>query len=441
MKILKLCLAIVVLVLAFYLRTPLLASLRPFVFWGIIIFSLGLIASEIPGLKDNSLTKQSLISFLILTVAAFSLSVTVAREVKFNSTKDVVLSKEVKKIEHLGQHFIIGYRDFDEIKTLVSKRAIGGIFITARNIKNKTKEDIKQEIKSLQAIRASQGLLPLWIATDQEGGIVSRLSPPLTQLPPLSTFVEGKEKIERKKNVVVEYAKIHGKELSDLGVNLNFAPVVDLNKGIINPKDKYSQIYQRAISADKNVVAKVGLWYCQTLEIYRVNCTIKHFPGLGGVYADTHLQHADLNDSVQDLTREDWIPFREVMINLGAFTMLGHVKVIGVDRDTPVSFSKQVVTGIIRDSWQYDGILITDDFSMEAVYGSRDGLEGATVKAINAGVDLILIAYDTDLYYSAMTALLNAEVEGNLDREMLSKSKKRLDSGLQGLGASAGGQK
>ncbi|HBS70079.1 MAG TPA: glycosyl hydrolase family 3, partial [Cyanobacteria bacterium UBA11149] len=315
------------------------------------------------------------------------------------------------------------------------KKAICGIFITRRNINNKSPEQIKQEIQSLQKIRTSQGLSPLWIATDQEGGIVSRLSPPLTQLPPLSKFVEGKEKIEKKKEVVVEYAKIHGEELSEIGVNVNFAPVVDLNKGIINPKDKYSQIYQRAISADQNVVAKVGLWYCQTLEIYKVHCTIKHFPGLGRVDADTHLQHADLNTSVKDLTKEDWVPFRQIMSNFGGFTMLGHVKLTGVDRDTPVSFSKKVVMGILRNSWQYDGILITDDFSMEAVYGSRDGLEGATVKAINAGVDLILIAYDTDLYYQAMDALLSAEAGGKLDDEMLLKSQARLGLSLQGIGA------
>ncbi len=88
MKILKLCLAIVVLVLAFYFRTPFLASLRPFVFWGIIVLSLALIVREIPLLKDRSLTRQSLLSFLILTIAAFTLSATVAREVKFNEMKN-----------------------------------------------------------------------------------------------------------------------------------------------------------------------------------------------------------------------------------------------------------------------------------------------------------------------------------------------------------------
>ncbi len=427
MKLLKLCLAVVLLLLAFYFRTPLLASLRVWVLGFILVSSVGLMSSEILILRNNSILRKSLVIFLILTLTSFSLSAAVAFELKFNLTKHTILNQTPNQLETLGQHFIIGYRNLDEVKKLIRKRAIGGVFITRRNINNKTKEQIKQEIQSLQNLRYSQGLSPLWIATDQEGGIVSRMSPPLTQLPQLSTLVAGEERIEQKRDEIIQYATIHGKELSEMGVNLNFAPVVDLNKGIINPKDKYSKIYLRSISADKNIVTKVALWYCQTLEKYGVECTIKHFPGLGRVDTDTHLDHAELKSSVEELSQDDWIPFRELMSKSGAFTMLGHAKLTAVDADHPVSFSKQVVTEIIRNDWQHDGILITDDFSMQAVYGTKDGIENATVKAINAGVDLILISYDTDLYYEAMAAVLNAQKLDKLDPSMLSKSQKRLD--------------
>ncbi len=115
------------------------------------------------------------------------------------------------------------------------------------------------------------------------------------------------------------------------------------------------------------------------------------------------------------------------MSNSQAVTMLGHAKLTAVDTKHPVSFSKQVVTDILRKNWQHNGVLITDDFGMEAVYGSKDGFGLATVKAINAGVDLLLISYDKDLYYEAMYALLKASETGNLDREMLDKSRKRLE--------------
>ncbi|MCL1466457.1 glycoside hydrolase family 3 N-terminal domain-containing protein [Argonema galeatum] len=426
MKIVKLFLAVIILLFAFNFRLPFWASWRVLAFSAIIIFGLGLILSEIRGLSRKYAKKRRVSSFLIFAIASLALSHALALEIKFNLTKSIVLNADANKIEKLGQHFVIGYRNFEEIKTLVYKRAVGGVFITTRNIRNKTKQDIQQEIKALQDIRQSQGLPPLWIATDQEGGMVSRLSPPLTRLPQLSAIVADDKNIDLKKDEIIKYARTQGRELAEIGVNLNFAPVVDLNKGIINPNDKYSKIYQRSISADKEVVAKVALWYCKTLEEYRVRCTIKHFPGLGRVSADTHIADAELPTSVDELTNDDWVPFRQVMSNSQALTMLGHAKLTAVDPKHPVSFSKRVVTDIIRKNWQHNGILITDDFGMQAVYGSKDGFGLATVKAINAGVDLLLISYDKDLYYEAMYALLKASERGNLDREMLEKSRKRL---------------
>ncbi|MBW4495366.1 MAG: glycoside hydrolase family 3 protein [Oscillatoria princeps RMCB-10] len=426
-SILKLFLAAAILPVAFYVRSPLLASVRFELLGAIAVLGLGLIFSEILGLREKKPNQKAALSKAVVTVASLGLIVAVAGEINFALAKQSVLNADPYRLEKLGRHLVAGYSNFDEIKQLVSKKAVGGVFVTAKNVSNKSPEEIQQEIKALQDIRRSQGLPPLWVATDQEGGIVSRLSPPLSQLPPLSKIVEGETQVERKKKEVIQYARQQGRELAELGVNLNFAPVVDLNKGIVNPSDKFSQIYRRAISADKDVVAKVALWYCQTLEESGVRCTIKHFPGLGRVETDTHIDSAELRTPVEELMREDWVPFREVMSNSQALTMLGHAKLTAVDAKRPVSFSKPAVTGIIRNNWKQDGILITDDFSMHAVYGSEDGLEKAAVQAVNAGVDLILISYDKDLYYKALRALLKAEEQGGLDGEMLEKSGKRLE--------------
>jgi beta-N-acetylhexosaminidase len=141
---------------------------------------------------------------------------------------------------------------------------------------------------------------------------------------------------------------------------------------------------------------------------------------------DTHLTSAKLETPIVQLQRDDWVPFRKVLQNTPAFTMLGHAILTELDRDRPVSFSESVVTGVIRNQWQHDGILITDDFCMYAVYHSNDGLKKATVAALNAGVDLILIAYDNDLYYPAMKALLQAQIRGQLDEKRLTHSQARL---------------
>ncbi len=426
LKILRLLLAIAIVALTFIYRMPYWANWRTDSFLAIIFIGLALLISEIVAYKGNYTLVNTLLSSAILILTSLSLCVALGIEGKFYLVKRAVLNTPISSLERLGKHFIVGYRDWQEIQQLVEKRAISGVFLTTRNIKGKTKKEIAQEIKTLQTIREKQGLSPLWIAVDQEGGIVSRLSPPLTLLPPLAEIVEDGGNIADTKAEVVAYGTTHGQELAALGVNLNFAPVVDLNYGIINPQDKYSRIYQRAIARDQDVVSQVALWYCQTLEKYSVSCTLKHFPGLGSIAVDTHVKNAELTTEVKKLNQQDWVPFQEVTNKSSAFTMLGHVKLTTIDQENPVSFSEKVVQGIIREKWQSQNVLITDDFSMSPVALSADGVEGATVKALNGGVDLILISFDRDLFYPAILGLLKAEKAGELQEGMLKISNQRL---------------
>lgn len=435
-RLLRLFLAFTVFFLSFYFRRPAWSDWGNFLFWLIIIISTFLILTEIWVFHKIFRGKGRRLSVIILALAWVGLSTATASQVKFLLTKKAVIEnltaetttpQQTPKFINLGQHFVIGYKDFTELKLLVEKQGVAGVFITRVNVRGKTKEQLKQEIQTLQEIRKTQGLPPLLIATDQEGGIVSRLSPPLSKLPSLGRIIDDEKNIDEQKQKVIEYATKQAQELAEIGVNLNFAPVVDLNKGVKIINDKYSKISRRAISENKEIVAKVALWYCQTLEQYNVKCTIKHFPGLGRVKTDTHIAEAELNASVEELMNDDWVPFWQVMKNTQAFTMIGHAKLMAVDPENAASFSQKVVTEIIRQNWQHDGILITDDFGMEAVYGSKDGLANASVKSINAGVDLILLSYDKDLYYDAMYALMTAVKEGKLDTQALGKSGERID--------------
>jgi beta-N-acetylhexosaminidase len=151
------------------------------------------------------------------------------------------------------------------------------------------------------------------------------------------------------------------------------------------------------------------------------------------VFADTHLGGANLAVAPDELARSDWVPFRALMARADAFTMLGHVTLTALDRERPVSFSDPTVAGLLRGDWHYHGILITDDFSMGAVYRSRDGLADAAVAAINAGVDLVLVSYDSDQFYAIMHRLVAADREGRLQPEALRQSDERLRSATQAL--------
>lgn len=425
---LLLLLALIFLILK--LRTPLLASLRASLRWQIPL-ALGVLLGLNWPKSWLRKPRRNRARWGLLILCGVGLALIVTTEMRYHQAQRTVLMGNRTQLERLGQHLVVGYDDFDAVKTLVEKRAIGGLFISHRNLEGQSIQQLSQQVATLQAMRQAQELPPLWIATDQEGGIVSRLSPPLTQLPPLSDVVDNSTTLAERQQRVQVYGDTHGRELAALGINLNFAPVVDLNKGIVNPEDKYSVIYRRAISADKTVVAAVAADYCQALFSHGVHCTLKHFPGLGRLDADTHLTSARLDTPVAELAQDDWRPFQQVMQTEGTVTMLGHPILTAVDDQHPVSFSNAVVQGILRQQWQYDGVLITDDFSMGAVFNSRDGVTGAAVKALNAGVDLILISYDADLYYPVMAALMKAEQGDRLSQDRLVESRDRLQLALE----------
>ncbi len=425
----KLLLALALVPVALDWRSALLVAVRPWVFMGLTGLSFVLIFAEIRALQTAHSRLRTL-NTLGLIAAVLALTVTLTLEARFHWARYQVLHADSKRLEELGRHVIVGCRNLAEVRELIKLKAIAGVFLSSHNVRGKSLAEVKREIEPLQNIRRSQGLPPLWITTDQEGGVVSRLSPPLTHQSSLSEIVnQYPDAVEREK-AVREFAITQGRELAGIGVNLNFAPVVDVNHQVMNPNDRFTRISERAISDDPVVVTQVAGWYCSTLENAGVRCALKHFPGLGRVFDDTHMSRADLKTSVAELTKTDWLPFRALMRETKAFTMLGHVRLTEVDADRPVSMSASVISGILRAGWKYDGVLITDDFCMRAVYYSDAGIEKAGVEAINAGVDLILVSWDPDLYYRVMYGLLKADGQGTLSQVALRRSDLRLSRNL-----------
>jgi len=409
-------------------RTPLLTTWRPIALVVLLGVPLIVIAIDLWTLRRmwSRSTWLRLLSGASLMLALCAFGVTAAIELQFQYMRRAVLAADPQQLEKLGAHVVVGYRKSSELHTLLERRAIAGVFLSALNVEGKTADEIRETIAGLQQIRRAQNLSSLWIATDQEGGPVSRMSPPLTRMPPLAEIVAIHRDPSERLIAVRQYAARQGHELATLGVNLNFAPVVDLNHGVVNPEDKTSRISTRAISDDPAVVTEVAGLYCETLMLTGVHCTLKHFPGLGRVYEDTHKLSADLAAPSQELEATDWLPFRHLKENGSAFTMLGHARLTAIAAERPASFSNAVVKGLLRDTWGHRGILITDDFSMGAVTLSREGPGGGAVAALNAGVDLILVSYDPDQYFPVMYALLQAARDGRLDPQMLAASNARL---------------
>jgi beta-N-acetylhexosaminidase len=429
-KALLLVFSIILSLLAFFYRISLIASARYFIFFSLIFLSFLIDLFYFPKIlliirNFKDLKKKSLYPILIFFISILTLIITILPEARFQIVKQNILNTSSQEFYEYGKHFILGYRNFEDIKTLVKKKAIGGVYITAANVKGLTKEQIQKNLAELQNIRKEQGLEPLIIAADQEGGIVSQLSPPLVKKEPLSKLVEeitNVENVDLKRDEILNYAYDQAMELREIGVNLNLAPVVDLNLSTKSEIDLYSYISERAISKSPEIVAKVSEIYCEGLKKYDVNCTLKHFPGLGAVNADTHLFSGELNLSLDELEKREFIPFFNMCQKYpNPFAiMVSHTKLTKVDPENPASVSQKVISEIIRK--KCNNILITDDFSMLPISLRSGGVGKASFDALNNGIDYVLISYDTDLYFESINYLL----EHKLDSEKLQVSDQRI---------------
>ena len=340
-----------------------------------------------------------------------------------------VLSADPKLLKTIGAHMILGYHVPSQLKHYLSRGAIGGVFVTRHNVRGKNKDKITAEITSFKSIAKNNTERPLWISADQEGGNVERLSPPLPRQPSINRLMRKTKNAGERDFAIRKFADEQAQALASIGINLNFAPVVDLRPTKRNKRDRQTNLILRAISPDPGIVTYTAASYCEELAKHKILCTLKHFPGLNRIKNDTHIQQAKLDTDRTELEGTDWIPFREITEATNAALMVGHPHMNDVDPKNPASVSKSVITGIIRNDWNYQGIIITDDLSMGAIKKRKGGMAKATLEALNAGADLALITIDADenevfrTYYE----LLQAYKDGRLDRDMLKASKKRLD--------------
>lgn len=403
---------------ALNLKDPHLLPLRQYETALLLLLSAGAMALYLrrPRSSERLLGLGLLAAVLLLTLWG---------EFSFRYRKAGILGSDASTVRQLGQHFVVGYDSLQELRPLVSKGLVGGIFVTQHNARGKSSDDLRREIGELQALRKAAALPALIVTTDQEGGIVSRLSPPLAKQPPLAALADENLSRAELGARAEAYGREQGQALAALGVTVNFSPVVDLKSSRANnPLDFHSLINKRAISAQPELTAELAQAYVRGLESRGIRATLKHFPGLGRVASDTHHFSAVLDAPLAELEASDWIPFRQIAKGTGALIMLSHVILAELDRENPVSFSRAVVQNVIRAAWKFDGVLITDDLTMGAAY--NHGLCGATIKSLNAGVDLLLISYDYEKLYEALYCAHSAYDSGLLDKAMLDLSSQRL---------------
>lgn len=342
-------------------------------------------------LQEKKIIRASGVALTVILMVIVSIN-----EYKFRKYKKEILSNQSGHFSFINKRFIVGFNDKDQIKKLTAS-GIAGIFLTKRNIQGETLGSLKLFIEELQGIRKENGLPPLIITTDQEGGPVSRLSPLIKQQEALA-IASGKGESS------YEYGRKQGKWLSDLGVTVNFAPVVDLKPQWPPSKfDFHSLIATRAISSNPIEVVNVALPYVKGLEKSGVKATLKHFPGLARVQSDTHHFSARLNVDVETLSETDLVPFTYILKTTSSWLMLSHLILENVDPENPITTSSLVVEGIIRSKLGIDSVLVTDDLTMGAIYNR--GFCKSVVQSYFTSINYLLIAYDYEKYFTAVECI------------------------------------
>jgi beta-N-acetylhexosaminidase len=296
----------------------------------------------------------------------------------------------------------------ERTETALQEKPVGGIIYFASNLE--TPDQVTEMIENSQ----SYSKIGLFIAVDEEGGTVARLgnNPAMgtTSFPDMASIETTGEAYQ------VGYTI--GTELSQLGFNLDFAPVADVNSNPDNPV-----IGNRSFGSDPNTVGEMVSACVSGFQGSGILSTLKHFPGHGDTETDSHLGAAVTNKKLAELEECELIPF-EKGIDAGAeVVMVGHISCPEITGDnTPASLSRQIVTGILRDHLGFDGLVVTDSLQMGAitsVYSSGR----AAVAAIEAGCDLLLMPEDLD---GAAEGIQSAVESGELTEERIDESVLRI---------------
>ncbi|HEV2766166.1 MAG TPA: beta-N-acetylhexosaminidase [Acidimicrobiales bacterium] len=332
--------------------------------------------------------------------------------------------------DKIGELLMVGFRgtdldDSDPILEQVKAGQVGGVVLfdvdvatgSSRNI------DSAEQLTALVAKIQNAAPSPLLVAVDQEGGRVSRLKERYGFPPTLSQQELGeRNSLELTSNQARETAGI----LADVGINLNLAPVVDVN---VDPASPVIGALGRSFSADPAVVTDHARAIIKAHRNAGVLTAVKHFPGHGSAPGDTHLGFVDVTDTWMPA---ELVPYRTLVSEGGVdAVMTAHVVNGQLDDQWPATLSAATIDGVLRDEFGFNGVVVSDDLQMGAIV-DHYGLETAVQQALSAGVDILLFAnnnpraYEPDIAPRVVALVESLVREGALSEERIDESVERV---------------
>jgi beta-N-acetylhexosaminidase len=279
---------------------------------------------------------------------------------------------------HAGQLAMIGFAGYSvpqDVRLLAREFDLGGVVLFARNV-----EAPEQVAELARAVAELADELPLWVATDQEGGRVARLKEPFTVWPPMMTLGRSGDA-----DLTARFARALAAELTAVGISLDFTPVLDIHTNSAN-----RVIGDRALSERADEVARLGTVIIRTLQAEGIAACGKHFPGHGDTSADSHDELPIVEQPPDRIERVELVPFRAAIEAQVASILTAHVLIPSIDDARPATLSPRIVDGMLKRMLGFEGMVITDDLDMKAI-SATTGAGDAAVAALAAGCDVALM--------------------------------------------------
>lgn len=323
--------------------------------------------------------------------------------------------------EMLLVHFHGDMANEESAKLLTGAHVGGFIFYNwANNLTN------KEQVSNLTQSLEQQAKKPLFFAVDQEGGRIIRLKEGFSQPPANGSLISEAE--------AYAWAKKSGDELRAVGINVNLAPVVDVNSNPDNPV-----IGNRSYSSDPHIVATMGAAALQGFEDAGIIAVLKHFPGHGDTRTDSHLELPLINKSREELELNELVPFRALASKAKAI-MTGHLLIPELDRTSPVTTSSIIVESLLINDINFKGLIITDSLAMQGIINTGTTIEEIAIQAVEAGHDILLLGgrqlqgddegfeLKRDDIIHVHNSVCNAVKEGRISEERIEASWRKIRS-------------
>lgn len=335
------------------------------------------------------------------------------------SEKDIneEILKTMSLDEKIGQLFIVGYKDpqpTEKVKMMIEEYMVGGFILFKRNYTGL--ESMVNTVNKLHEFNRGNPLT-LFLSIDEEGGTVSRLPEEGTKLPDAQVLGKIDDSA-----LTYRSGALVGRELRALGINMNFAPVLD----IVASKEN-NLLIRRAFGGEPQIVSRHGLAFIKGMNDHGIIAVPKHYPGHGDTTVDSHGKLPKIMIDAETLRSRELVPFKAAIDSGIDGLMAGHLAYPLIDPSgLPATRSKIFLEDILRRDLGFEGLIITDEIEMLGYMDRIENLPQKIIQSFEAGVDIFVIGHTLDIQLEALKAIKDAVADGRISEERIDESVLRI---------------